>query len=126
MSIAVVILAAGKGTRMVSDLPKALHKVAHAPLLTHAMRASACLEPEKTVIVVGHEAEQVAAAAREIDETALIAEQKDQLGTGHAVSMAKEALSGFDGDILVLYADTPFISEETMQAIKLARNTSDL
>ena len=126
MSIAVVILAAGKGTRMVSDLPKALHKVAHAPLLTHAMRASACLEPEKTVIVVGHEAEQVAAAAREIDETALIAEQKDQLGTGHAVSMAKEALSGFDGDILVLYADTPFISEETMQAIKSARNTSDL
>ena len=126
MSIAVVILAAGKGTRMVSDLPKALHKVAHAPLLTHAMRASSCLEPEKTVIVVGHEAEQVAAAAREIDETALIAEQKEQLGTGHAVSMAKEALSGFDGDILVLYADTPFISEETMQAIKSARNTSDL
>ena len=90
------------------------------------MRASACLEPEKTVIVVGHEAEQVAAAAREIDETALIAEQKQQLGTGHAVSMAKEVLSGFDGDILVLYADTPFISEETMQAIKSARNTSDL
>ena len=53
MSIAVVILAAGKGTRMVSDLPKALHKVAHAPLLIHAMRASACLEPEKTVVVVG-------------------------------------------------------------------------
>ena len=126
MSIAVVILAAGKGTRMVSDLPKALHKVAHAPLLIHAMRASACLEPEKTVVVVGHEAEQIAAAARELDETALIAEQKEQLGTGHAVSMAKDALSGFDGDILVLYADTPFISEETMQAIKLARNTSDL
>ena len=126
MSIAVVILAAGKGTRMVSDLPKALHNVANAPLLEHALRTAAILEPEKTVVVVGHEGEKVALEAQRIIEEVIIAEQKEQLGTAHAVSMAKDALKGFQGDILVLYADTPFISAETMEAIRNARATSDV
>ena len=126
MSIAVVILAAGKGTRMVSDLPKALHKVAHAPLLEHTMRAAAILEPEKTVVIVGYEGERVALEAQRINDGAFIAEQKEQLGTAHAVSMAKDTLSGFKGDILVLYADTPFISAETMEKIRDARAISDL
>lgn len=126
MSIAVVILAAGKGTRMVSDIPKALHKVAHAPLLEHTMRAAAILEPEKIVVIVGYEGEKVAFEAQKINEEACIAEQKKQLGTAHAVSMAKDALIGFQGDILVLYADTPFISAETMEKIKDARAISDL
>ena len=95
MSIAVVILAAGKGTRMVSDIPKALHKVAHAPLLEHTMRAAAILEPEKIVVIVGYEGEKVAFEAQKINEEACIAEQKKQLGTAHAVSMAKDALIGF-------------------------------
>ena len=126
MSIAVVILAAGKGTRMVSDLPKALHKVAHATLLEHAMRAAAILEPETTVVVVGHEGEKVASEAHRINQEVIIAEQKEQLGTAHAVSMAKDPLSGFKGDILVLYADTPFISKATIETIRDARTISDL
>ena len=126
MNTVAVILAAGKGARMGSDLPKALHKVAHATLLEHALRAVETLEPEKTVVVVGHEGEMVALEAQRINEEAIIAKQKKQLGTAHAVSMAKEALSGFKGDILVLYADTPFISGETMKAIRDARATSDL
>ena len=126
MSIAVVIVAAGKGTRMVSDLPKALHKVAHAPLLEHTMRAATILEPEKTVVIVGYEGEKVALEAQRINQAACIAEQKEQLGTGHAVSIAKNALNGFQGDILVLYADTPFISAETMEKIRDARAISDL
>ena len=66
MSIALIILAAGKGTRMESDLPKVLHRIAHAPMLWHAMRAGQTLDPARTIVVAGHEAEQVAASARAI------------------------------------------------------------
>ena len=111
---------------MVSEIPKALHKVAHASLLEHTMRAAAILAPERTVVIVGHEGERVALEAQRINDGAFIAEQKEQLGTAHAVSMAKDALSGFQGDILVLYADTPFISAETMEKIREARAISDL
>jgi bifunctional UDP-N-acetylglucosamine pyrophosphorylase/glucosamine-1-phosphate N-acetyltransferase len=124
MSIAVIILAAGKGTRMESDLPKALHEIAHASLLAHAMQAAASLEAEKTVVVVGHEA--VAEAAKEIDPDVLIAHQDAQLGTAHAVAQARPALAEFEGDILVLYADTPFISQQTMANIQTARTDADL
>ena len=126
MSIAVVILAAGKGTRMESDLPKALHKIGHAPLLAHAMQAAASLDAEKTVVVVGHKAEAIAEAAKEIDAEVLIAHQDTQLGTAHAVTQARPALEGFEGDILVLYADTPFISQQTMINIQNARAEADL
>ena len=67
MSIALIILAAGKGTRMNSDLPKVLHRIAEAPMLVHAMQAGAALDPDHTVIVAGHEAEAVAEAAQEHD-----------------------------------------------------------
>ena len=126
MSIAVVILAAGKGTRMESDLPKALHKIAHAPLLTHAMRAASSLSAEKTVVVVGHKADVVAQAAKEINPEVLIARQDTQLGTAHAVAQACPSLDGFEGDILVLYADTPFISQQTLANIQNARLDADL
>ena len=126
MSIAVVILAAGKGTRMESDLPKALHKIAHAPLLTHAMRAASSLSAEKTVVVVGHKADVVAQAAKEINPEVLIARQDTQLGTAHAVAQARPSLDGFEGDILVLYADTPFISQQTLANIQNARLDADL
>ena len=126
MSIAVVILAAGKGTRMESDLPKALHKIGHAPLLAHAMQAAASLDAEKTVVVVGHKAEAIAEAAKEIDAEVLIAHQDTQLGTAHAVTQARPALEGFEGDILILYADTPFISQQTMINIQNARAEADL
>ncbi|MAI59321.1 MAG: bifunctional N-acetylglucosamine-1-phosphate uridyltransferase/glucosamine-1-phosphate acetyltransferase [Rhodobacteraceae bacterium] len=126
MSIAIVILAAGKGTRMLSDLPKALHKIGHATLLEHVMLSASTLEPAKTIVVVGHEAKMVADLARDIDDAVIIVEQKEQLGTAHAVSQAKEILNGFNGDILVLYADTPFIKPETINSIKEARKTADL
>ncbi|WP_433988915.1 Bifunctional protein GlmU (plasmid) [Pseudoseohaeicola sp. NH-UV-7] len=121
MSIALVILAAGQGTRMNSDLPKVLHKVAGAPLLAHAMHAGAALEPEKIVIVAGHGADQVAQAAHDQDETAQIVIQSEQLGTAHAVAQAKSALAGFFGDVIVLYGDTPFIRPETLDRMIAAR-----
>ncbi|KUJ76784.1 bifunctional N-acetylglucosamine-1-phosphate uridyltransferase/glucosamine-1-phosphate acetyltransferase [Ruegeria marisrubri] len=126
MSIALVILAAGKGTRMNSDLPKVLHPIAHTPMLVHAMRAGAALAPEKTVVVAGHGAEEVAKAATEEDENAVVVMQEEQLGTAHAVDQAREALNGFSGDVVVLYGDTPFLQADTLERMVSARQTHDL
>ena len=113
MSTALVILAAGKGTRMNSDLPKVLHPIAQAPMLEHAMAAGRALEPERIVVVAGHGAEAVRGAVAEIDESAEVVLQEEQLGTAHAVDQARDALTGFTGDMVVLYGDTPFVSGET-------------
>jgi bifunctional UDP-N-acetylglucosamine pyrophosphorylase/glucosamine-1-phosphate N-acetyltransferase len=121
MSTAVICLAAGQGTRMNSDLPKVLHRIAGAPLLTHALAAARTIEPERVVVVAGHGAEAVAAAAREIDADIRIALQTEQLGTGHAVLQAAPALDGFTGDAIVLYGDTPFVRPETLDAMLEAR-----
>lgn len=126
MSIAVVILAAGKGTRMQSDLPKVLHPLAQVPILAHAIRSARFSDPEKMVIVAGHGFSQVAKAALEFAPDAIVVEQAEQLGTGHAVAQAKSALEDFNGDVIVLYGDTPFISEDTIAAIQSARRSSDL
>ncbi|MEL6598031.1 MAG: bifunctional UDP-N-acetylglucosamine diphosphorylase/glucosamine-1-phosphate N-acetyltransferase GlmU [Pseudomonadota bacterium] len=122
MKHSLVVLAAGQGTRMHSDLPKVLHAIAGAPMLVHALRSGAALDPERTVIVTGHGAEQVAAAARSWDETVETVVQADQLGTAHAVAQAREALSGFDGDVTVLYGDTPFIRPATLERMAEARS----
>ncbi|MBI1217670.1 MAG: bifunctional UDP-N-acetylglucosamine diphosphorylase/glucosamine-1-phosphate N-acetyltransferase GlmU [Rhodobacteraceae bacterium] len=121
MPISLIILAAGQGTRMNSDLPKVLHKVAGAPLLVHAMAAGAALAPDRTVVVAGHEAEQVRAATLAQDETALVVVQEEQLGTAHAVAQAAPALAGASGDAIVLYGDTPFIHADTLAAMIAAR-----
>jgi bifunctional UDP-N-acetylglucosamine pyrophosphorylase/glucosamine-1-phosphate N-acetyltransferase len=121
MSIALILLAAGKGTRMNSDLPKVLHRIADAPMLVHAMQAGAALDPAHTVIVAGHEAEAVAKAAQEHDEAARIVLQEEQLGTAHAVAQAQPALKDFTGDAIVLYGDTPFIRPETLEKMAAAR-----
>ena len=126
MSTNLIILAAGKGTRMNSDSPKVLHAVAGAPLLIHAMKAGASLEPEQTVVVAGHGADEVSAAARAYDARAEIVLQTEQNGTGHAVLCAKDALANAAGDVLVLYGDTPFISPETLAAMSDARATYDV
>ncbi len=126
MSTALVILAAGKGTRMNSDLPKVLHPIAQAPMLAHAMRTGAALEPERLVVVAGHGADLVAKAAQQIDDRAEVVLQEDQLGTAHAVDMAREALAGFDGDVVVLYGDTPFLQPDTLERMIAARKTHDL
>ncbi len=126
MQVSLIILAAGQGTRMKSDLPKVLHKVGAAPLLHHAMAAGRELEPERVVVVAGHGADEVAAAAKHWDERAEVVLQTEQLGTGHAVLQAREALKGIPGEAIVLYGDTPLIRTETLQAMLEARARHDV
>lgn len=121
MQTAVIVLAAGKGTRMKSDLPKVLHRVAGAPLLVHAMRAGQGIAAERTIVVVGDGADQVERAAHAWNEEAVCVEQREQLGTGHAVRQASAALAGFDGDVIVLYGDTPFVAPATLERMLAAR-----
>jgi bifunctional UDP-N-acetylglucosamine pyrophosphorylase/glucosamine-1-phosphate N-acetyltransferase len=121
MPVSLIVLAAGMGTRMNSDLPKVLHKVAAAPLLHHALQAGASLAPEKIVVVVGHGADEVSRAARAYDEAVETVLQEPQLGTAHAVAQAAPLLADAEGDAIVLYGDTPFIRAETLQAILEAR-----
>ncbi|EBA08698.1 Glucosamine-1-phosphate N-acetyltransferase; UDP-N-acetylglucosamine pyrophosphorylase [Sagittula stellata E-37] len=111
---------------MDSDLPKVLHRIAQAPMLWHALRAGYRLAPDHTIIVAGHGADAVEAAAKDYDPDAHIVLQTEQLGTAHAVGQALPLLEVFDGDVLVLYGDTPFISEETLHAMTEARRTHDV
>lgn len=115
MNTALIILAAGMGTRMNSDIPKVLHPLAGVPLLHHAMAAGATLAPERTIVVAGHGAAQVARAAQGYDPETILAEQNEQLGTAHAVAAAGDALDGFSGTAIVLYGDTPFITPGTLE-----------
>src|SRR6056297_2541559 len=126
MATALIILGAGMGTRMNSDMPKVLHEIAGAPMLVHAMKSGAALAPERTVVVAGHGAALVEKAAKAYDPDVTIAIQSEQLGTAHAVGQAREALDGFAGDALVLYGDTPFIRSETLAAMSAARLTHDI
>lgn len=126
MSIALIILAAGKGTRMKSDLPKVLHEVGGVPMLTHATETGRTLDPDHTVIVAGHGADAVAKAAHAHDDTVRIVLQEEQLGTAHAVAQARSELAGYDGDALVLYGDTPFIRPETLNRMAEARHAHDV
>ncbi len=126
MSLALIVLAAGKGTRMNSDLPKVLHPIAGAPMLIHALRAGTALEPSRIAVVTGHGADAVEAAALEFDADIRTARQEEQLGTAHAVAQAREALEGHDADVIVLYGDTPFIRPETLERMIGARAGHDL
>ena len=122
-NIAVVVLAAGKGTRMKSDLHKVLHPIAGRPMLLHLLGAAQTLSPERTVVVTGAGREQVEAAVAPLG--AKIAVQAEQLGTGHAVMQAEAALAGFDGDVLILYGDVPLVRAETMRAMIDRLNAAD-
>lgn len=117
MAIALLVLAAGQGTRMNSDLPKVLHRLGAAPLVAHALAAGRALDPERVVVVAGHGAEAVSKAVAKLDPDAQIALQGEQLGTGHAVAQALPLLTGFEGRVIVLYGDTPFIRPETLEAL---------
>ena len=112
--IAAIVLAAGKGTRMKSATHKVLHPIAGRPMIEHLLASLAELQPERTVVVVGEGRQQLEAA---LAGRAQFAVQEPQLGTGHAVQQAKDALEGFDGDVLVLYGDVPFVRAETMRAL---------
>jgi bifunctional UDP-N-acetylglucosamine pyrophosphorylase / glucosamine-1-phosphate N-acetyltransferase len=126
MTIAVIVLAAGQGTRMNSDLPKVLHPLAGVPLLHHALTAARTLEPARLIVVTGHGAEAVARSARAFDEGIEVVEQAERLGTAHAVAQGLPLLDGFAGDVLVLYGDTPFVGDDTLRAMQAARAGHDV
>jgi bifunctional UDP-N-acetylglucosamine pyrophosphorylase/glucosamine-1-phosphate N-acetyltransferase len=121
--LAAIILAAGQGTRMKSALHKVLHPVAGRPMLLHLLAGLEPLAPARQVVVVGAGREQVESAVSGSD--AVIAVQAEQLGTGHAVAQAQEALAGFSGDVLILYGDVPLVSAQTMQAMIARLNAPD-
>ncbi|QXT40910.1 bifunctional UDP-N-acetylglucosamine diphosphorylase/glucosamine-1-phosphate N-acetyltransferase GlmU [Gymnodinialimonas ceratoperidinii] len=124
--LALIVLAAGAGTRMNSDLPKPLHPLGNAPIVAHTIAAGGALEPARLIVVTGHGAEQVEQALAEIAPEAVTVRQSPQLGTGHAVLQAAEALADFDGDAMVLYGDSPFFTPETLQAMRIARSAHDV
>lgn len=121
-NIAAIILAAGKGTRMKSDTHKVLHPVAGRPMLLHLMDAVDALQPAAKVVVVGDKADQLEAA---LGGSATLVRQEPQLGTGHAVQQAQQALADFSGDVLILYGDVPFVPTATMQAMVDRLNAQD-
>ncbi|MEM8536430.1 MAG: bifunctional UDP-N-acetylglucosamine diphosphorylase/glucosamine-1-phosphate N-acetyltransferase GlmU [Pseudomonadota bacterium] len=126
MAVAVIILAAGMGTRMQSDMPKVLHPIAGASMLVHALKAGAALQPARTIVVAGPGAAAVEKVAKAYDTDVQVVVQGEQLGTAHAVAQTRDALAGFQGDIVVLYGDTPFIRAETLAAMTAARLTHDV
>lgn len=115
--VAVVVLAAGKGTRMKSRHAKVLHEIAGQPMLHFALRSALALSPERVAVVIGHGGDEVAASARALVPEAQICVQAEQLGTGHAVRMAEAAVAGFEGTLVVLFGDTPFIRPETLDRL---------
>ena len=116
---AAVILAAGLGTRMKSAHPKVMHPLAGRPMILHLMDTLSAVEPEKVAVVIGQDMDGV---ARAVAPHACVI-QKDRLGTAHAVLAARDVLEGFKGDVLVLYGDTPLVSEETLQTMLEARRS---
>jgi UDP-N-acetylglucosamine diphosphorylase/glucosamine-1-phosphate N-acetyltransferase len=110
-----IILAAGKGKRMRSDLAKVLHPVCGVPMLTHSVAAARAAGARKIVVVIGHQAERI----REIfsKDELIFAEQHDLLGTGHAVLQAREAFKDYKGSVVILCGDVPLIRPETVQAL---------
>ncbi|MCX4994155.1 bifunctional UDP-N-acetylglucosamine diphosphorylase/glucosamine-1-phosphate N-acetyltransferase GlmU [Streptomyces longwoodensis] len=112
---AVVVLAAGEGTRMKSATPKVLHELCGRSLVGHVLAASRELDPEHLVVVVGHAREQVTAHLAEIDPGVRTAVQEEQNGTGHAVRMGLEQLGGaVDGTVVVVCGDTPLLTAATL------------
>jgi bifunctional UDP-N-acetylglucosamine pyrophosphorylase/glucosamine-1-phosphate N-acetyltransferase len=108
-----IVLAAGKGTRMKSDMAKVLHPVFFAPMVTHVVNALEQLDLEKIVVVTGHQYERVEEALSAHDVT--FSRQEEQLGTGHAVLSARRALNAQRGTVLILCGDTPLVTAETLQ-----------
>ncbi len=114
MNLTIIVLAAGQGTRMKSDLPKVMHPLAGQPMVSFVVSAAQALDPARLVVVVGHGADLVRQA---VGDSATYATQEEQLGTGHAVQQAAEAAAGQAGTVLVLYGDTPLIRPETLRRV---------
>ena len=114
MSLEVIILAAGQGTRMRSEKPKVLHPLAGKPMLVHTIEQAQRLQPSQTHIVVGHQAHQVEAVVASLGVKCVL--QAEQLGTGHAVAQAMPAVDN-DAIVLVLYGDVPLVPAALMQKL---------
>ena len=117
-----IILAAGKGTRMKSKLPKVLHKAAGKAMVHHVAGCALHAGAGKLVTIVGFGGDQVEKAMTELSQ---IVEQKEQLGTGHAVQQCIPALEGFSGDVVILSGDTPLLRFETLKGLITAHQESD-
>ena len=113
MPLAILILAAGKSTRMQSPTPKVLHNIAGLPILHHVLSTAQSLKPQRLAVIVGAGMDDV---ARSVAPVATII-QSPALGTGHAVQCSREFLSGFDGTILVIYGDTPFLNRDRLRQL---------
>jgi bifunctional UDP-N-acetylglucosamine pyrophosphorylase/glucosamine-1-phosphate N-acetyltransferase len=119
--IAAIVLAAGKGTRMKSALPKVMHRIAGRSMLGHVLDNLAILKPNRVVVVVGPDMETVTKEAAPHPTVV----QREQHGTGHAVAAAKPVLGAIDGTVLVLFGDAPFVGAETMKRLAQRREASD-
>lgn len=115
MALAILIMAAGKGTRMKSDLPKVLHQANGKPVIEHVLDTAGRLNPDITVLIIGHQAELVAEATRSYPVTPVV--QEPQLGTGHAVMQAEAPLRSFSGEVLVLSGDAPLVRSRTLEEL---------
>jgi len=114
-------LAAGKGERMKSDLPKVLHKLGGKPMVEYVVETAKNVGVEKIILVIGHKWERTQSSLLYLSDGTFgkveFVVQKEQLGTGHAVLQAKDQLSGFDGDILVLCGDVPLLTSNTVKRL---------
>jgi UDP-N-acetylglucosamine diphosphorylase/glucosamine-1-phosphate N-acetyltransferase len=113
--ISAVILAAGKGTRMKADIAKVMHPLCGKPMLTYSVDAAKAVNAEKIVVIIGHQAGLIKEAFR--DQDLIFVEQREQLGTGHAVLQARDVFHGYDGTILILCGDVPMLSPSTIRAL---------
>jgi bifunctional UDP-N-acetylglucosamine pyrophosphorylase/glucosamine-1-phosphate N-acetyltransferase len=122
--LTVLVLAAGKGTRMKTERPKVLHPLAGRSMIGHVLATAAALEPARTVVVLARDMEAVEAEVARGSIAARIAIQEPQLGTGHALMAARELLPD-SGEVLVVYGDTPLITAATLEALLEARREAD-
>ena len=122
-NLSVIILAAGKGTRMNSDLPKVLHPVNNQPMILQVIKAAYKINAEPIITVVGYKHEMVKDVLK--NENIKFALQKQQNGTGHAVMQCVPLMEGFNGNILVLSGDVPFITPKTLEFLIQTHNTSN-
>ena len=116
--VAVVVLAAGKGTRMKSARAKVLHEICGLPMLGHTQRVAEGLQAQRLLVVIGRDADEV---RRAFGESAEFVHQAEQNGTGHAVMMTEAALNDFAGDIFILYGDTPLLTVETLERMRAVK-----
>lgn len=124
--LAIIVLAAGKGTRMKSSLPKVMHRAAGRSLLAHVLHAARGLAPARAVAVTGPGMEDVDAEARRVFPEMASARQTERLGTAHAVAQAKAALDDFAGTVMVLYGDVPLISTTSLSRLAALADTGSM